>query len=61
MLLRLVILPAWVQPLGLALLIAALLLMGGCTADQLGDFTVATAATVVGSLILCAMFHACHF
>ena len=61
MLLRLATLPAWMQPLGLALLIAALLLMGGCTADHVGDFTVGTAATVVGGLILCAMFHACHF
>jgi hypothetical protein len=61
MLLRLATLPAWVQPLGLALLSAALLLMGGCTADHLVDFTVGTAATVAASLILCAMFHACHF
>jgi hypothetical protein len=61
MLLRLATLSAWVKPLGLTLLMAVLLLMGGCTADQLGDFTVATAATVAGSLILCVMFYACHF
>jgi hypothetical protein len=41
--------------------VAALLMLGGCTGDQLGDFTVSTAATVIGGLVLCAAFHACHF
>jgi hypothetical protein len=51
----------WTRKPVFILLLAALLLLGGCTEEQAGDLTVGTASTVIGGLALCLLFHACHF
>lgn len=47
--------------LGIVLLLAAILLMSGCTGEDARNIGTGTVAGVLAGMVMCLAFHACHF
>ena len=51
----------WTRRPVFVLLLAALLVLGGCTGDDMKTIGTGTAAGVLASMTMCLVFRACHF